>query len=578
MLCRSRAHGSKFLAWVCAAMLVPAAAAQSPKPPEQEPTTVIRSATRLVQVSVVVLDRQGKPVTGLTRDDFELFENGKPQRIDEFTAFTHVATVEETPAVAPPNIYTNRGGVQARIAGTVSVVLLDGLNTRIEDQQNAKKQVVKFLEQLQPNDRVALYTLGSSLQVLHDFTRDTAQLLAELKKFRGRSPVEIEGAIPYKPAGTPEDEAIGTWLREAETREGNFLEQTRVERTLEALEAIAAHLARLPGRKNLLWVSGGFPFSFGQEDLPSQNVLSAEKRQFFGEMERTARALNDANVVLYPVDARGLIGAFPDPNFNQAGAVTGRSRRSFGGGYEPVRPTIVSLADTGPTVETMKVLAERTGGRAFYNSNDIRSALRRAVEETRETYELGFYPTHGKWDGSFRELKVRVHRSGVEVRHRKGYLASANPPGTDEDRATLLASAARSPLDATAIGVSVRLNANQNPTDSPRKFEIILDSKDLILRQEEGRWLGKVRLLLARKKADGSVAGWETHTLSLRLTQASYDKVLGEGFHLDGQLLVEPEVRELRVVVCDDTTGAMGSVSVPLNLPAAASRGVNGPH
>ena len=549
--------------------------ASSQAPPSFTPqsTPVIRSTSRLVQVSVVVLDKRGQSVSGLTRDDFELFENGKPQRIDVFAPFTRPAAAPPAPSTVAPGTFSNRGGPQARVAGTVSVVLLDGLNTRIEDQQNAKQQVIRFLEQLRPDDRVALYTLGSSPRVLHDFTRDTASLLAAIQKFRGRSSVEMDPALTTKLVGTPDDEAIGTWLSEANTRVENFMEQTRALRTLDALEAIADHMAHLPGRKNLLWVSGGFPFAFGQDDLPSQNVLSAEKRQFFHEMERTARALNDANVVLYPVDARGLIGAFTDPNFNQAGAVTGRLRRTFGGGMEPVRSPIVSLSDTGPTIETMKELAERTGGRAFYNSNDIRSALRRAVDETRDTYELGFYPTHGKWDGSFRELRVRVRRPGVQVRHRNGYIAYAGQPKTAEDHAALMNSAARNPLDATALGVSVRLSPVPEGIGSPRTFEITLDPKDLVFRQENGRWIGAVRVLLAKKNSEGLLGNWETHTINLRLTQFSYDRAMREGLHLDGQFRMPPEVRELRVVVCDDNSGSMGSLSVPLTAQASLTRG-----
>jgi VWFA-related protein len=556
-----------------AGLLAVFAAPQAPPSSTPQSTPVIRSTSRLVQVSVVVLDKRGQSVSGLTRDDFELFENGKPQRIDVFAPFTRSSAAPPTPSTVSPGIFSNRGGPQARVAGTVSVLLLDGLNTRIEDQQNAKKQVVKFLEQLRPDDRVALYTLGSSLRVLHDFTRDTSSLLAALHKFRGRSSVELDPGLAYKPVGTPDDEAIGTWLSEAATRVENFMEQTRVLRTLDALEAIADHLAHLPGRKNLLWVSGGFPFSFGQDDLPSQNVLSAEKRQFFGEMERTARALNNANVVLYPVDARGLIGAFTDPNFNQAGAVTGRPRRTFGGGIEPVRPPIVSLSDTGPTLETMKELAERTGGRAFYNSNDIRKALHRAVDETRDTYELGFYPTHGKWDGSFRELRVRVLRSGLEVRHRKGYIAYAGLPETAEDHAASMNSAARNPLDATALGISVRLSPGRDGGSSARTFEITLDPKDLVFRQENGRWIGAVRVLLAKKNPEGLLGNWETHTINLRLTQFSYERAMREGLHLDGQFLFPPEVRELRVVVCDENSGSLGSLSVPLTEATNLTRG-----
>jgi VWFA-related protein len=192
----------------------------------------------------------------------------------------------------------------------------------------------------------------------------------------------------------------------------------RVRTTLWGMEGIGNHLARLPGRKNLVWISGSFPFSIGLGD----NIMdpSREHRSFGDEAERASRALNQANVSIYPVDARGLIGLPP-----ALGAASQMRANTKG------PPRVVSMAPDGH--DTMQILAEKTGGRAFFNTNDLRGALRQALDDAEVTYTIGFYPASGSLDNKFHELKVKVDRKGVDVRHRKGYFAGEEKPPTSAD-------------------------------------------------------------------------------------------------------------------------------------------------
>ena len=184
------------------------------------------------------------------------------------------------------------------------------------------------------------------------------------------------------------------------------------------------------GRKNLIWISSAFPIVIGN----ASGTLSSLK----AELNTGFRSLNDANVAVYPVDARRLIGAFSSRAADKQQSFTTLS-------------TVRSMTDT------MEVVAEETGGRAYFNTNDLRGAMRRAIDDSRVSYVLGYYPTNTKWDGGFRQIKVEVKRRGVEVRHRKGYLAVPTILNTTTSRRDALHKAALDPLQATEIILSAQV-------------------------------------------------------------------------------------------------------------------------
>ena len=169
---------------------------EAPKPnlPASNADTVIRSSVRLVQVSVVVEDKTGKPVTGLKQEDFILLDEGKPQHIAVFSAPAPPQAQPEEQAksrssLLPANAFTNRYDLKGQDPpGAVTVVLFDALNTAPQDQSFVRKEVIRFLESLKPQDHVAVYGLTTELLILHDFTRDSGDLVAAASHF---SPNEL---------------------------------------------------------------------------------------------------------------------------------------------------------------------------------------------------------------------------------------------------------------------------------------------------------------------------------------------------------------------------------------------------
>ena len=233
-------------------MLAPALAAQQAEPLRLSVTT------RLVQVSVVVLDGKGRPANGLTKDDFTVLDNGKPQVITGFfrSGGERAAAAPRRPRdpAAPPT-WSNRGQSTAEMPRTVTALLFDGLNTNMKDQDFVKQKMLRFLRNLREGDSAALYLLSSDLRILHDFTSDSKSLIAALEDHRPK--------------------ILAQWTRET-VRGGSMrgvLRKDRASFTLSALRAIGEHLSRIPGRKNLVWVTSGFPMLIAEREKNSPGYM-----------------------------------------------------------------------------------------------------------------------------------------------------------------------------------------------------------------------------------------------------------------------------------------------------------------
>jgi VWFA-related protein len=356
---------------------------------QESSQTPLRVTTRLMQVNVIVNDKHGKPITGLKKEDFVLLDNKTPEEIQLFSAETNLPTAQPS-SPAPPDTYSNHIPENAALPASVTLILLDTLNTEFADQALTRKQVSRFLEQLPPQDRVALYRLGTKLYVLNDFSSDAVSLQEALGLSKGETNRDLrESNVDYQNAADPNPSlpqgvpAGQTSSREAfrsafDQRLAKESTRNRVRLTTAALIAIDHHLGSLAGRKNLVWVSGSFPFSLGQEKFDLNRANDTGGGSFSGEIARAAEALTYAGVAVYPVDARGLMG----------------NGLTAAGNYSEAPPTEFSgegnehPSRVGPgNLESMKTLAERTGGKAFYGSNDLSRAIR---DDSRVTYTLGF--------------------------------------------------------------------------------------------------------------------------------------------------------------------------------------------
>ncbi|MGO4885591.1 MAG: VWA domain-containing protein [Bryobacteraceae bacterium] len=515
----------------------------------QMPETVIRTTTRLVQVNVIVT-QHGAPVPGLKKEDFEVFDNGKRQEIRQFSEDTR-AILPSVAEPLPPSTFTNQLEQRSGAPAAVTAILLDGVNTRFSDQTYARQQVVQFLRQIQPQDRIAIYTLDSrGLRVLHDYTTDSSDLLAKLAKYQGDIAPDITGVSDVA-------DPLGGWMRggggggggnRGNSFERGFYLNNRIQQTLHAIEFIAQNLAPLPGRKNLIWVSSAFPLQIGYVNMSSgarpmggpgvgrtgpriSPGMPRDQWSWTADTDRTIRALNDANLAIYPVDARGLVAS-------ASARVSSRLYQSQ---------------------STMEELAARTGGRAFINSNDISGAIRTAVADSSVTYTLGFYPQNDKFDNSFHNLKVKlVDLPHMELRYRKGYMDQSTPPQDEGLRRAALHDAVLSPMDANGIGLRAKVLESAGNLD----VTLRVDPKSILLDPQGDRWAGKLDLLFVEKDAHGAQTYGVDDTMSLELLRDNYNRVEKEGL-IYHRVIPKSGGSELRVVVRDASTGAVGSITAP---------------
>jgi VWFA-related protein len=548
----------------CLSSVITLSAQEIPLPTQltaQQPNqaTAVRVTTHLVQVNVVVNDKHGNPIIGLLQDDFSIFDNGKRQPIRIFSAETNLPSAA-SPTLIPPEIYTNRPEERSKIPASVTVILLDALNTEVADQTLARKQVLQVLRKIQPHEYVALYWLGNGLRILHDFTADASVLQQVLAGFESKSSRQLENSALADPSLTkpnPSAPSGAAYERQAfrlafDQRVANQSARERVRATAAAMSAIAGHLATRKGRKNLVWVSASFPITLGYDKF-DLNWANDTGENFSDDVRKAARALAAADIAVYPVDARGLLGS-------AIGAISDDLDAHIG---DPT-DTDAHLPTRGApeALDTMKLLAERTGGKAFYGSNDIAGAIRRAMDDSRVTYTIGFYAEAVKWDGSFHELKVRVAVPGAEVHSRSGYFALLDPPvNPAQNDQALIAQLAPNGIPATGIGLHVRI---RNSSDAHVAVELHLDLRELQMLRSDDHWTGKVRSAFLQMDSAGHILQVDDRTFNPELDNAAYEKGLQLGITDTRELRLVPSATQLCIVVRDLTNSKMGSIYVPV--------------
>jgi VWFA-related protein len=535
------------LAWslgvICTATWPFAQAVRSAGVQDQQ---VLRVTTHLVEVHVVVHDKQGAPVEGLTRGDFTVVDNGKEERISVFSVESN-RRMQEPIEPLPPNIFSNRVARQGGIPTNVAVILLDGLDTTFWDLAYARRQLIKLLTQLRPQDRVALYFLGRQLSIVQDFTSDLSPLLQALRGYRAQTAPQF-ASNAENPAMQSRFEGLSGPAALAATQldagmtvlMDKFVRQYSAERVLDALLAIAQHLSGLPGRKSLVWIAGEIFFPL--QDNP----------HYSNKMRRLILVLNNADVAIYPIDARGL---FTDPDFH----AEDHDFAHFDRGEHGRALDAMNMA-----IFAMNYMARETGGRAFYNTNDLRTAMRTALDDSEVTYTLGYYPSQAKWDGEFRPIKVLVNRKDVEVRHRHGYYARTALPVENADPIALLKDAAENPLDATGIGLTVRASPLDGAVDQV-EVAVNVDAQDLTFQPLKGLWTVRFDTWVGQYSNKGASLEGVSKTTSADLKEETYRKILREGgVSLTFEEKIKPGARELRVAVRDAASGSVGSVRIPL--------------
>jgi len=514
---------------------------ESPAPSAQSP---VRVATRLVQVSVIVQDGNGRSVKGLTKDDFVLLDQGQRQQIASISEGTR--SFAGTGAAAGPNHFTNQLAPGNGGAPPLTVIVIDAYNTEYYDQYwrpgppgyhcapgscppqllgSIFQQVEKFVGQIHPQDRVALYVLTQELYLLQDFTGDAGALQRGINQGK-----EYAATLTYPLCSGNDPNDMST-------------------RTMAAMHSIADRLAVIPGRKNLMWLSVGFPFL---------QVITDEK------MDKSAKTLGSEDLPLFAIDAHGLTAPLRVP---------GRGVQGGGGTVSGVDLPTPGRSDSrqficGDTPPggfgAIRTLSEDSGGRAFYNTNDFAGAIRRVIDQSSASYILEYYPDHNKWNGEFREIKVKVNRAGMEVHARRGYYAVVDTASAPQKDAERLAEAIESPVESTDLAFDVQADAAGVSGARQIKVKITLDANQLRLQLQGDRWTDSISEVWAEFDAQGKQVGEISKTIELSHSEDEHTKLLRDGFSYSKTLVLAKDAAEVRLVLRDVGNGAIGSVNIPL--------------
>lgn len=531
-----------------------ASAQDAPQPP------AVSVSTRLVQVGVIARDKN-RPVTDLTKDDFIVLDKGKSREISVFSVESgeSSATGPELAKILPPNTFSDLPHYGASKPRSVTIVLLDNLNTLYGSApegkyeatpvwveglalQRAKTHLIEFIKTLDPRDLVAIYGLRDSLRVLCDFTNDRAQLLAIVTKYdmsaaTNRAVVEPGRRTAPDFDGRPNPVAVGFENEAALTLAGMATEARNAE-TMAALQSIVGHVANIPGRKNLVWLTANLPFSGAA----------------------MARVLSPANIAVYPVDARGLL-AREVPTGNLTGTADADDVSGASGHWD----NMPAQSSQPIGIATMEKVAEETGGQAFVNTNDITNAIRKAVEDSEVTYTLGFYLDASSVDGKFHEIKVQSRRKGLTLRYPKGYFAYLDVAVKEDHNQQMLVASLQSPVESSLIPLEARVDRVSRPEPNSLDLSCTIDVRNVRLAQEGSLRKGAIAVYTIEQDATGKVLQKSDRAFNVQFTDNQYAALLKTGLLFRQTVHLHAGTTTLRLLVEDSNTGAVGSLIIPLS-------------
>ena len=525
--------------------------------------------TELVLIPTLVTDKSGTHLRGLKKEDFTVLENGAEQKISTFEEITSDARRMSRPR--NPNEFSNSLGGEPSTK-RITLMVLDLINTPFVDQAFARKDLLKYLTQsVDQREPTALYTLTrSGIHVIHDFTTDPRILVAALHKVKGDTSQVVDSAedveamtgsaSPDGSAGVDpgavqsEAEKIQTMMEDAELNFQSFQQRLAITYTLQGMQQVAQALAGFQGRKSLIWAGGGFPFSVSDNTMQLAPAGRDSLTDVLPMYEHTWQLLNDSQIALYPVDVKGL----------QVVSAPNASVRNPGKNY--ARNMSWRNLDTQSTLQTF---ASMTGGRAYFNSNDLVKGFRDAVNDSAEYYMLGYYLDRSKTKSGWRKLAVKVKRDHVEVRARSGFFVTNATIDPESSRNNDISSALQSPLDYTSLALVARwdkIEPGKEPGKKHVNYEMHLAPDASLINDGDNNHLMLDFVVLAKTPEGKAVDDATAKKVDAHLTGDRLSAMRENGIGYKGALDLAPGEYTVRFVVRDDLSGRIGSVAAPLKV------------
>ncbi|HYX41029.1 MAG TPA: VWA domain-containing protein [Pyrinomonadaceae bacterium] len=551
-----------------APQLTPTPNAQQPSPtPSDE--EVVRITANLVQLDVVVTDKNGNQVTDLQPSDFEILEDGKPQQITHFSYINNEPSAQPAPAPTPreknapppapvPPVQLRPEQVRRTIA-----LVVDDLGLSFESTAATRTALRKFVEQqMRPNDLVAIIRTSAGAGALQQFTSDRRQLLAAIERIRWNATFNNNVGAFAPLASTSFDKGGGArgdsgapTESDAETELNNFREDIFAVGTLGALNYVVRGMRALPGRKSVVLLAEGFQLYRSSTNETNNRVLTA--------LQRLTDLANRASVVIYTMDARGLqytgLTAADDAGgFSQdqlADQLSSRSNRLF------------------ETQQGLRYLAQQTGGFAIVNNNDLARGLRKVFADQKGYYLIGYRPSGSTFDRRLHRFGARVvtHKD-FRVRTRTGFYGVPDEELRPAPRtpAEQLYVALTSPFASGDVHLRLTaLFANDAKAGSFMRALMHIDARDLTFTDEPDGWHKTVVDVMAITFGDfGQMIDHNWRTETLRLRGEAYQQALNAGFIYSYLVPIKKAgAYQLRIAVRDNASTRTGSASQFIEVP-----------
>ncbi|MDP8979643.1 MAG: VWA domain-containing protein [Acidobacteriota bacterium] len=573
-------------ALVAVFVLAPAVPAQAQ--PQQPDSSRFKVQSATVVVDVIVTDRKGNLVSGLPVGDFQVSENGVPQKILSFEG--PAATLTGRPSDAP-GVSVQAGTFASRSLRIITIVL-DVSNMRGASLKTSIDAALQFVDRaIGAEDFVAVYAIGAEVRLVVPFSRDK-QKVSEGLRALSRSNSGLQTAMgrdatiaamdsldsQIQTLNKTGDQASAAMAKLAETERLTLQTEMAFQATMQtrvlfrALRAIAQASGNLPGRKNVVLFSEGLPATT-ETDAGVASVVDASNR---------------ANVAFYVIDPSGLGGeSGVMGSFDASGASGGRrASQTARDNANAARRSDVVAGDTKFDVANQRMnadsgrdglrnVADQTGGLLIKNQNELKGSLERIDRDLREFYTLTYQPQDSVFDGSFRKIKVEVSGGGHTVRFRKGYyaLAAGEEMKVTPATAQLLASVENGSLKAA---LKPRLNAAivfSSPTELSVPVSIWLPGDQSWVSKSDKGYFAGVTMVITARDANGKLLDVFQRFVDARWTKDEWKGIEKKGLQIVSSLTI-PKLQSLELeAVLQFTSGAAAVGKTKLNMPGSDDSG-----
>ena len=394
--------------------------------------------------------------------------------------------------------------------------------------------------------------LSSQLKMVQSFTQNSDQLIAAAEQLSIHSHTTYSNTKELSAAiGAMRESKISTTpafghLVEFLSEEYDNKVELRSRFTLEAFTELAHALAVVPGRKNLIWLSAGFPFDI------SGNVP---------ELRKIAALLSATRIAVYPVDVRGVVSL----------GATQTSDSELFGQTQPYGTTSGADQENQDIIATMQSIASLTGGRAHINNNDLEGVIAESMQSGSSYYTLAYRPTAIEWNGKFRKITLKTSRRDVKLLYRSGYYATPDVSSPSDDPGRIVAMAMQ---PSAPVSTQLIMKARIIPAKSPGEatgIDILIDINDLTLTEEKDQKEPDVQFVAVAWDANGKQSASFSEEFRSPLTPTQLESLLHTGLQVHQDMLLKAGAYQLRLAVLDRLSGRIGTLDVPLTIGTGAT-------